>query len=78
MKKLGAFTVSLSINLEPVYTILLAIVILNENELLGTNFYMGSFIIILVVITNGIIKSSSRIGGRTKAFVNKKSPSKRN
>ena len=35
LKRLGAFTVSLSINLEPVYTILLAIVILEENKLLG-------------------------------------------
>lgn len=57
MKQLGAFTVSLSINLEPVYTILLAIFILKENELLGMNFYVGSVIIILVVVANAIIKS---------------------
>ncbi|MCH2229409.1 MAG: DMT family transporter [Crocinitomicaceae bacterium] len=57
MKKLGAFTVSLSINLEPVYTILLAIFILKENELLGTNFYVGSIIIIAVVVANAVIKS---------------------
>lgn len=56
VKRLGAFTVSLSINLEPVYTILLAIVILNENELLGTQFYIGAVIIVLVVIANAIIK----------------------
>lgn len=56
VKRLGAFTVSLSINLEPVYTILLAIVILNENEILGNKFYIGSLIIILVVISNAIIK----------------------
>lgn len=56
VKRLGAFTVSLSINLEPVYTILLAIVILNENEVLGSKFYIGSLVIILVVITNAVIK----------------------
>jgi drug/metabolite transporter (DMT)-like permease len=56
VKKLGAFTASLSINLEPVYTILLAIVILNEHELLNLKFYIGSFIIILVVLLNGIVK----------------------
>jgi drug/metabolite transporter (DMT)-like permease len=33
VKKLGAFTVSLSINLEPVYTIILAIFILKEHKL---------------------------------------------
>ena len=57
MKKLGAFTVSLSINLEPVYTILLAIFILKENELLGVDFYVGSIIIIAVVVANAVIKS---------------------
>ena len=57
VKRLGAFTVSLSINLEPVYTILLAIVILNENELLGAKFYIGAVIIILVVLANGLVKN---------------------
>lgn len=56
VKRLGAFTVSLSINLEPVYTILLAIFILKEHKLLNSNFYIGSAIIILVVVLNGILK----------------------
>ena len=42
VKRLGAFTVSLSINLEPVYTIILAIFILKEHEQLGPNFYIDS------------------------------------
>lgn len=56
VKRLGAFTVSLSINLEPVYTILLAIAILNEDEMLGSHFYIGSAVIVVVVIANAIIK----------------------
>jgi hypothetical protein len=36
----------------------LAIVILNENEILGSDFYIGSIIIVLVVIANAIIKFS--------------------
>jgi drug/metabolite transporter (DMT)-like permease len=56
LKRLGAFTVSLSINLEPVYTILLAIVILEENKLLGPKFYFGSVLIVFVVILNAILK----------------------
>ena len=56
LKHLGAFTVSLSINLEPVYTILLAIFILHENEKLGSSFYLGSLIIIAVVALNPILK----------------------
>jgi drug/metabolite transporter (DMT)-like permease len=60
VKKLGAFTASLSINLEPVYTILLAIVILNEHQLLNLKFYIGSLIIILVVVLNGVIKHNQK------------------
>lgn len=56
VKKLGAFTVSLSINLEPIYTIILAIFILKEHKLLNLNFYIGSIVIIAVVIANGIYK----------------------
>lgn len=57
VKHLGAFTVSLSINLEPVYTIILAVFILNEHKLLNNRFYIGAAIIVLVVLLNGILKS---------------------
>ncbi len=56
MKKLGAFTVSLSINLEPVYTIILAVIILHEHTLLGYKFYIGATVILLVLLINGLIK----------------------
>jgi drug/metabolite transporter (DMT)-like permease len=68
VRKLGAFTVSLNINLEPIYTILLAIVLLNEHKSLSTNFYLGAAIIVLVLLSNGLIKhfelrkTSSEIG----------------
>jgi drug/metabolite transporter (DMT)-like permease len=58
IKVLGAFSVSLSINLEPIYTIILAVFILNEDELLNNNFYLGASIIIVVVLLNALIKSS--------------------
>lgn len=56
MDKLGTFTVSLSINLEPIYTLVLAVFILNENELLSPRFYIGATLIIITVLANGIIK----------------------
>ena len=56
VKRLGAFTVSLSINLEPVYTIILAIIILNEHEMLNLNFYLGALLIVLVVCMNAVVK----------------------
>ena len=59
VKRLGAFTVSLSINLEPVYTILLAIFILKEDKLLGRQFYVGALIIIVVVLINALLKKKN-------------------
>lgn len=55
-KKLGAFTSSLTINLEPVYSIVLAIIILHENEILGSSFYWGALLIIMIVFLNPILK----------------------
>ena len=57
---LGAFTVSLSINLEPIYTFFLAIIILHEHEVLNTKFYVGATLIIVVVIVNAILKAQIR------------------
>ena len=56
IKKLGAFTVSLSINLEPVYTIILAVIILQEHTLLGYKFYLCASVILLVLVVNAILK----------------------
>ena len=45
LKKLSAFTVNLTFNLEPVYGIILAFVIYKENQLLSKWFYVGFAII---------------------------------
>src|SRR5438552_16772236 len=49
LKKLTAFTVNLSFNLEPVYGILLAFVIYHENKELGWSFYAGFLLIMLAL-----------------------------
>ena len=56
VKRLGAFTVSLSINMEPVYTILIAIFYLKEDKIVGEQFYIGATIIVVVVIANAVLK----------------------
>lgn len=50
LKKISAFTVNLSYNLEPLYGILLAFVVYKENEHLGPSFYIGLGIILLSVL----------------------------
>ena len=55
LKHLSTFSVNLAINLEPVYSILLAIPIFAENKELGLSFYLGSLIIILAVFVHPFI-----------------------
>lgn len=57
VKRLGAFTASLSINMEPVYTILLAIPLLSEDKQVGGNFYFGAAFIVLIVVANAFVKA---------------------
>ena len=49
LKELSAFTTSLTYNLEPVYGILLAVFLLNENRELGGAFYAGVGLILASV-----------------------------
>ncbi|MFT5229975.1 MAG: drug/metabolite transporter (DMT)-like permease [Planctomycetota bacterium] len=59
MKWISPYTVMLSINMEPVYGILLALWILGDKEHMSPQFYMGAGIIVATVICNGIIKMRS-------------------
>ncbi len=58
MKWISPYTVMLTINLEPVYGIILALLILGESEKMGPQFYYGAIIILMTVFTNGLIKIS--------------------
>lgn len=49
LKHISAFTVNLTYNLEPVYGILLAFIIYQENRYLGWNFYLGLVLILIAV-----------------------------
>ncbi|WP_209329737.1 DMT family transporter [Lunatimonas salinarum] len=49
MKRLTAFAVNLTVNLEPVYGILLALLIFGESEKMSSAFYWGTLIILSAV-----------------------------
>ena len=57
MKFLTPYTVMLTINLEPIYGIILAVLVFQEKEKMSFEFYFGTFIILLTVILNAFIKS---------------------
>lgn len=50
LKKVSAFTLNLTLNLEPVYGIVLAFIIYNEQKELSNTFYYGFILIIVSVI----------------------------
>jgi drug/metabolite transporter (DMT)-like permease len=56
MRWLSPFTVMLTINLEPVYGIMLALWILGDSENMSPQFYYGALIILATVVLNGILK----------------------
>lgn len=60
MKHLTPYTVMLTINLEPIYAIILALIIFGEKEQMSTQFYLGALIILITVITNGILKNKKK------------------
>lgn len=57
MRKLSPYTVMLTTNLEPVYGIVLAWLLLGEDEQMSPGFYIGAALIVIVVALNGIIKA---------------------
>jgi len=56
LKHVSAFVANLTINLEPVYGILLAIVLLNDHKELNPRFYMGVALISAIVFSYPVIK----------------------
>lgn len=56
MKHITPYSVVLAYNLEPIYGIILAVILFPEKESMPSNFYYGAVIIVLAVFFNSIIK----------------------
>ena len=60
MKYLSPFNVIMAVNLEPLYSILLALIIFNDGtETMNNTFYLGGSIIIFAVFLDGYFKTKS-------------------
>jgi len=64
MKYISPYTVVLSYNFEPIYGILLALLLFPQKEKMSIEFYIGAVIIIITVILNGILKNSNKLKRR--------------
>ena len=53
LRHLSAFTTQLAVNLEPVYTVLIAAVLLSEVQELTGTFYLGALVMISTVFIHG-------------------------
>lgn len=60
MKFISPFTLILTVNLEPVYGIILAFFIFGASEHMSPVFYMASLVMIIAIVINGIIKSKRK------------------
>ncbi|MGK7392058.1 MAG: DMT family transporter [Candidatus Cyclobacteriaceae bacterium M2_1C_046] len=50
MKNLSAYAVNLAVNLEPVYGIILALLVFGEKEQMNPQFYLGTVVILISVL----------------------------
>ncbi|MGK7393025.1 MAG: DMT family transporter [Candidatus Cyclobacteriaceae bacterium M3_2C_046] len=60
MQRISAFAINLTVNLEPVYGIILAVIIFGEKEKMDPGFYLGTFIILLAVLSYPVINRINR------------------
>lgn len=60
LKKLSAFTVNLSFNLEPIYAIIIAFIFFDEGREVNTSFYFGLAFVIISVILQSIISRKKK------------------
>jgi drug/metabolite transporter (DMT)-like permease len=56
MKKVSVFLIQLTLNLEPLYGIVMAVIIFKQQEKMGWNFYLGTVIILAAVASYPYLK----------------------
>jgi len=60
MKRLSVFSINLTVNLEPVYGIVLAVLIFGESEKMTPEFYYGTLIILISVLIYPVLNYWNR------------------
>ncbi len=60
MKFISPYTVVLTYNLEPIYGVVLAILIFGQSEIMSANFYIGALLILVTVLMNAVLKQRAK------------------
>ncbi len=61
MKVVSPYTVAISVNLEPVYSIIMALLIFGSEEYMSSGFYLGTIIILATIFGNAYLKSKKTV-----------------
>lgn len=56
MKKISPYTVTLTVNLETIYGIIIAFILWKKDEAMTPGFYLGTLIILATIFGNGLLK----------------------
>ncbi len=57
MRHITPYALIMAINLEPIYSIIIGLIIFNETEIMNLSFYIGSSVILFIVFLDGFIKN---------------------
>ena len=57
LRYITPYSLIMAVNLEPIYSIILALIIFGESELMSISFYVGSSVIIGVVSLESYLKN---------------------
>jgi drug/metabolite transporter (DMT)-like permease len=56
MKRISVFMIQLCLNLEPIYGIIMAVIIFGQQEKMNLNFYIGTIVILCAVVAYPLVK----------------------
>ncbi|WP_179316794.1 DMT family transporter [Winogradskyella undariae] len=70
MRFISPFTVILSYNLEPVYSIAMALMLFPEKEKMSPQFYLGAMLVLVTVLFDAIFKNYMRRKNKTDRIPN--------
>ena len=57
MRHITPYSLIMAVNLEPIYSVLLALIIFGDSEMMSTSFYIGGSVIIAVIFLEGYLKN---------------------
>jgi len=57
MRYITPYSLIMAVNLEPIYSVIIALIIFNESETMNLSFYLGGAIILCIVFLDGYIKN---------------------